>query len=312
MGPSPDVADVFPTFEAAARCRFRLVLSVEPERLNRSFLAILHPVFERGVGRTWSIGNRLQSPPQEFVARVGGGADVGLEFLDYFLDFAKLSEDDTVLDFGCGTGRMAIPLQMFLSETGRYVGIDVDQRLIAWCKENIQEKDGRFEFLHVQARNDLYNPDGRLDVTEMALPVRTGSTSFAFATSVFTHLRAEHSEHYLRELGRVLRPGGRLLMTAFVVDAALENEDRGPTSELTFEKLDSETWTTDPALPERAIGFRLETLNRWASSGGMTLVRILPGTWVGGAEGHSYQDILVYSKNTVIIRADGAARIEND
>jgi SAM-dependent methyltransferase len=293
---STDVTAAFPEARPADRCRFRLVLSVQDAAILSPFVVMLKPVFDGGVGRTWSVGHGLPSPPNEFIARVGGGTDVGLEFLDYFVDFGNLLADDVVLDLGCGTGRMAIPLQRFLAGNGRYIGVDVDAQLIDWCKENIQAQDRRFEFVHLPARNNLYNPDGRVETTEVALPILESSISFAFATSVLTHLRAAHAAHYLRELGRVLRPNGRLLITAFLMDAASLDAVQTSTADLVFRALDSEMWTTDVALPEKAVGFRRETLNRWAAAGGLAPATQLRGTWAAGRDGYSYQDILVFRK----------------
>jgi SAM-dependent methyltransferase len=176
------------------------------------------------------------------------------------------------------------------------VGIDVDRRLIDWCKKNIQAKDSRFQFLHVPARNDLYNPRGRVEMTQLSIPVGTADVSFAFATSVFTHLRAAHADHYLRELGRTLRTGGRLLVTAFLVDPVVSTPPDKFSPGMEFKAIDAETWTTDLALPERAIGFRLGTLERWASAGGLTLVKVLRGSWIDAEDGYSYQDILIFVK----------------
>lgn len=294
---SPDVAEAFPKFEGAGRCRFRLAISVESGSSDRAILALMRPEFERSHGRIWSVGHGMLPPPRKFVHRVGGGAEVGLEFLDYFIDYGRLDEAGTVFDLGSGTGRMAIPLQQFLSSRGRYVGIDIDQALIRWCQKNIQEHDPRFEFLHVPARNDLYNRRGSMDVTQLSLPVPTGSVSFAFATSVFTHLRAPHAEHYLRELGRALRPGGRLLVTAFLVDPDSEREREVSSSEPRFRRLDPKTWTNHPEVPEKAIGFEAETLNAWASQGGLNPERTLSGAWIAGEDGYSYQDIQIYLKS---------------
>ena len=44
-----------------------------------------------------------------------------------------------------------------------------------------------------------------------------GGRDVAFLTSVFTHMLPEDVEHYLDELARVLKPGGRTLITWFLL-----------------------------------------------------------------------------------------------
>ena len=43
---------------------------------------------------------------------VGGGEfkAIGFEFLRYFVDIGELKPTDSVLDMGCGIGRMALPM----------------------------------------------------------------------------------------------------------------------------------------------------------------------------------------------------------
>src|SRR5262249_14433145 len=44
----------------------------------------------------------------------------------------------SVLDVGCGVGRLAIGLLAEFGEIKGYRGIDVDKESILWCKRNIQ------------------------------------------------------------------------------------------------------------------------------------------------------------------------------
>jgi len=85
-------------------------------------------------------------------------------------------------------------------------------------------------------------------------------------------------------------------MTAFIVNPDPKRIDEASSPEPKFCKLDAKTWTNHPELPEKAIGFEAETLNEWSSKSGLELERTLLGTWVGGYDGYSDQDILVYSK----------------
>ena len=54
------------------------------------------------------------------------------------VDYAiKLRPNMTVLDFGCGVGRLMVPLADFLRE-GRCVGIDIVPGMIDFCKQQIE------------------------------------------------------------------------------------------------------------------------------------------------------------------------------
>lgn len=95
------------------------------------------------------------------------------------------------LDFGCGCGRVARALLAF-ADVGELVGVDPDERGVAWCQQRL---DGRF----------LVSPK------HPPLPFEDDTFDVAVAVSVFTHLDEEPQLAWLRELRRILRPGGVLL-----------------------------------------------------------------------------------------------------
>ena len=288
--PSPDVGHAFPGNPRAASCRFSLLLDVRDVPRD-GYVLRLRPVFASGVGRTWHVGVNLKVPPPEFVQRIGGGAEVGLEFIDWFVDYADLAEREDVLDFGCGTGRMAIPMALVLGPSSRYVGVDVDREMIEWCRSNIAVSDPRFEFIQSHARNDMYNPGGQ-DEAVGRIPVETASRSFSFATSVFTHLDEVQAVSYLAEIARCTRSGGRVLLTAFLVEPIA-----GARPKLDFVKIGPETWTTNPELPELATGFAPDTFIRWARRAGLVLRHRFEGSWKGRVQDFSHQDLMVFDRS---------------
>ena len=73
-----------------------------------------------------------------------------------------------------------------------------------------------FTFVHADVDEPHLNPGGTLPIADWRFPVADGSVDRALALSVFTHLDGPTARHYLRELARVLRPGGRALLTFFV------------------------------------------------------------------------------------------------
>ena len=67
---------------------------------------------------------------------VGGGnfKAIGETFVSHFIEVCNLEPGETVLDIGCGTGRMAVPLLRYLNESGSYFGFDISKKAIRWCR----------------------------------------------------------------------------------------------------------------------------------------------------------------------------------
>jgi SAM-dependent methyltransferase len=173
--------------------------------------------------------NRFMPMPPPSLAFVGDGdfRAIGAEFLKLFIQHCGLGPDERVLDIGCGVGRMAIPLTQYLTPgVGRYDGVDIVAPGIAWCRENISDRYPDFRFHHLDCIHPLYNPKGTQATTTSRLPFDDHGFDFIFLTSVMTHLSLPEVRSYAAEIARLLAPGGRVLVTAFLMNpparAALE------------------------------------------------------------------------------------------
>jgi SAM-dependent methyltransferase len=117
-----------------------------------------------------------------------------------------------VLDFGCGNGKLAIPLT---ERSLAYSGIDVRADCIAFCRQAFAPWP-QFSFECLPVRNAFYSPKARVPPEELVLPYPDQAFDAAVAISVFTHLETESvCLRSLRELRRVLRGGGVLFSTWF-------------------------------------------------------------------------------------------------
>jgi demethylmenaquinone methyltransferase/2-methoxy-6-polyprenyl-1,4-benzoquinol methylase len=111
-------------------------------------------------------------------------------------ELASVSPGDRVLDVATGTGDLALELARRVSPGGEVVGIDFSERMLelARTKANAaSEADVRFESANALA---LPFPDGAYD----AATVGFGARNFA------------DLERGLREMARVVRPGGRVVV----------------------------------------------------------------------------------------------------
>jgi len=244
-------------------------------RLHRGPDAPLPPVWLRDVG------------PSDFEA-------TGDEFLGYFIEMGHLRASESVLEIGCGPGRMARPLTRYLGREGRYVGVDVVASAIRWCRRHISRRHPNFRFDHVNLANARYNPSGRLRASDFVFPYGDSSFDFVFLTSVFTHMRPAEIRQYLLEIARVLRPSGRVLCTFFLLNPtqrALADQGR---HQIDFRWDHGSFRARDEAVPEAAIALDEDRVRTLLAAAGLAVSEpVRYGTWSGREDGLSLQDIVV-------------------
>ena len=152
-----------------------------------------------------AVRTALPFPPRELMYRVGAfpGSDTPAGYTAFgellkqeVLDLLPADwsfEGKSVLDFGCGAGRV---LRNFEAESAvaSFAGCDIDARSIEWLHEHLPWIDARL----VDEAPPAPWPDDSFDLI--------------YALSVFTHL-TDHWAGWLLELHRLLRPNGVLIAT---------------------------------------------------------------------------------------------------
>ena len=152
------------------------------------------PVFDGG----------LAVPPPKLRVRVVGHTNV-----DQFLtagrieseiirqalarDDAEIGQLASILDWGCGCGRI-LRWWKDLDRT-EISGSDYDPQLVGWVDQNLP---------FVCAKVNQLSPP---------LPFESGSFDLVYAISIFTHLDDRLAAEWMREIHRVLAPGGRFFFT---------------------------------------------------------------------------------------------------
>ena len=107
---------------------------------------------------------------------------------------AGLKDGMSVLDFGCGSGRLSTQIAKNL-KLKNYLGIDLVQQLLDYADSKTPR---RFKFLKSLG---------------LSIPAKDETFHMVFCFSVFTHLVQVHSFIYLEEFFRTLKPGGRLIFS---------------------------------------------------------------------------------------------------
>jgi ubiquinone/menaquinone biosynthesis C-methylase UbiE len=302
---SPDVQAARPELYEAGRARFFLTLAPSVTQADlRDRLLCVTPRCQADGGAPLPgchlyvvVQPSLPALDPELTETVGGGThDVSFEFLAHFVQRAGLQPHHDVLDAGCGVGRMAYGLAFYLAPAARYEGFDIVADSIAAAQRTFGPHRPSFRFRTVDVWNSMYNPNGRVRAGELAFPYPDASFDFAFLTSVFTHMHARDLRHYVDEFARVLRPGGRLFVTCFLLDAESRALIAAGRSAQAIVHPVEEAWVANPKVPEAAIGFERERFCGWFAERGFDRLGLYPGTWCGRRPAPSFQDIVVFER----------------
>src|SRR3954452_19621484 len=224
-------------------------------------------------------------PPRrlQFIGE-GDFAATGDEFLRHLVELAGMAPDSRVLDVGSGIGRIARPLTRFLDERGSYEGFDVNPVGVGWCQTRYPE---RFGFTLADLFNARYQPHGRHRAAEYRFPYDDDAFDVAIASSVLTHLLEDEAAHYLSEIARVLKPGGRALVTFFLLDDESRAAIRDRRAALGFLSPEAHVAVLRDDLPEEAVAYDEAWVREHAR-----VTAVHHGGW-RGRPGRSFQDLVV-------------------
>jgi ArsR family transcriptional regulator len=199
----------------------------------------LTPGADQDARRLRGVLGRRQSKSQEFFASAAGQWDKLREDLfgraSYLHALPGLLDADWVVgDLGCGTGQVASSLAPFVRQV---IAVDRSADMLQAARRRLR---------------DLANVDVRRGELE-ALPIQDGDLDAATLLLVLHHLPDPVAA--LSEAARVLRPGGRLLIS-----------DMLPHDRETYRQQMGHVW----------LGFGEEPLRRMLGNAGFEQVRIAP------------------------------------
>lgn len=258
----------------------------------------------------------IDNAPKKIWGGVGGESYTGWIYAQGF--FAALIKSHApssplrIFDFGCGYGKLAPLSEFFCHPSGEYIGVDIRQDCIDFCKrqyahlpkarfalskdfnDTYSEQHPAFPNFHTYPPQSTYGTDW---------PVDDESVDVIVAISVFTHLQEAEAHEYIRKIHRTLKPGGLAILTFHIV----QDPQLGPrftsTTKPAITKLfdfhkalpPSCNWFTSvPERPEDAIALNMKGFENLVR-GNFSVESIIRGSTTGGDDPF-FQDIAILRK----------------
>lgn len=187
-----------------------------------------------------------------------------------------------ILDMGCAMGRVAMPLTKYLNENGSYEGLDIVPEAINWCKNNITPKFPNFHFTVSDIFNKNYNRRGTFKASEYNFPFDSKYFDFVFLLSVFTHMLPKDMENYLSEISRILKKGGKCLITYYLLNEKSLELIKNNFESQPFKYEFGEFWVIDKIMPEYAVAYYEKNIRELFKKNGLRIIDpIKYGRWPG-------------------------------
>jgi SAM-dependent methyltransferase len=218
---------------------------------------------------------------------------IGKQFHQLLVDHTGFNPQKSILDIGCGTGRLTKQLHKWMKPGGRYSGFEINNRFFDYCKNNYQ---GDFYFLDIF--HDEYNCNGTIQADNVTLPFKDKSFDVVVAIALFNHLRLNWATHYLEEIARILKHQGTLFATAILINPiSLQSVKLRKSHPFIFETREDLQWFDFSDRPLFNVALSENVLRRVMMKNGLMVKEpIRYGEWCGSKAAITGHDVILARK----------------
>jgi len=248
--------------------------------------------------------NRLSLYPpihlRRHVGCLGGGFNgPGYEFVVYLRLLAGLRNGQSVWDLACGCGLLELALAD-LGWEGRVVGTDIHRPCIRWAQRRLGAELKQHTFEHMDVFNAAYWPAGRLTTAQWLEQFSGRDFDVVIAKSLFTHVLPDELDVYLRGIAPRIKPGGRAMLTFFLLDDEQARASASGRARMQFQPYaqDARCAVRTQVAPTAAVAYSRAYVLEQLRVAGFNTERctIHSGAWSGRPDSLSFQDIVVIER----------------
>jgi SAM-dependent methyltransferase len=220
LPPAAIYAELYPWHPNAVWSGFHLVIPHATQDLrNAQEISVMPRSRRTGRTSTYSLevlvsDLQFEMPPADIAARIGATnqADYIIQGRSIYRALERaltanlktsFADYRTILDWGCGSGRVARHVLAAAKGKQKVTGFDIDTFAVEWATARFGD--------HFKTCS-----------TEPPLALKTASVDLAYAYSVFTHLAEADMRTWMAELARVIKPGGIALFSVLSDGAMAE------------------------------------------------------------------------------------------
>lgn len=234
------------------------------------------------------------TPPQHMWRWVGPPDDFwtqGALLHEYLVDRSGITPSSSILDIGCGIGKHAVHFAKFLLPPGEYEGFDVEPQGIEWCNNAITPKYPHVNFRCVDVQSSMYSPESKGLASKFTFPYDSERFDLVYLGSVFSHMFYADIENYVSEIRRVLKPGGLVIATGYLLDHSKRAGINAGTSAFTFAVLHEDSWVEHMDPPEGAVAHDKARIKDLLEEKGLVAEEFRLGSW--HSSGAQDQDFII-------------------
>lgn len=216
--------------------------------------------------------------------------------------YFNIQNDSRILDFGCGPGRVLLSVLRQNPNLNKLVGFDIMDEAIEFCRNNIERSASNASFELISDKNDHYNTHvsgvAGKDIEFIGRKYRN-FFNYVYAFSVFTHIDRHDFGRTLKFISDVAQPGGKALITAFLLTPFSRSKIESNTANFRFERPemsdDGLVFVGDAKDRLAFIAYDLLEAEKMFFDAGLVIEHIEYGSWRGVASA-TLQDVIVCSK----------------